>query len=81
MSPTNFLYRFLYPLCERAGLPRVTMRDLRHTALTYMVADKVDPVTVARIAGHADPSMTLNVYSHATPQGSAAAVESMERRF
>jgi integrase len=81
LSPTNFLYRYFYPLLVRAGLPRVTMRDLRHTALTYMVADKVDPVTVAKIAGHSNPSMTLNVYSHATPQGSDAALESMERRF
>jgi integrase len=81
LAPTNFLYRYFYPLLDRAGLPRVTMRDLRHTALTYMVADKVDPVTVAKIAGHSSPSMTLNVYSHATPQGSDAAVESMERRF
>jgi len=81
LSPTNFLYRYFYPLLVRAGLPRVTMRDLRHTALTYMVADKVDPVTVAKIAGHSNPSMTLNVYSHATPQGSEHALESMERRF
>ncbi len=81
LSPTNFLYRYFYPLLVRAGLPRVTMRDLRHTALTYMVADKVDPVTVAKIAGHANPSMTLNVYSHATPQGSEHALKSMERRF
>jgi integrase len=81
LSPTNFLYRYFYPLLVRAGLPRVTMRDLRHTALTYMVADKVDPVTVAKIAGHSNPSMTLNVYSHATPQGSQHALDSMERRF
>ncbi len=81
LAPTNFLYRYFYPLLVRAGLPRVTMRDLRHTALTYMVADKVDPVTVAKIAGHSNPSMTLNVYSHATPQGSEHALESMERRF
>ena len=81
LSPTNFLYRYFYPMLERAGLPRVTMRDLRHTALTYMVADKVDPVTVAKIAGHSNPSMTLNVYSHATPQGSEHALASMEKRF
>jgi len=81
LSPTNFLMRYFYPMLASAGLPRVTMRDLRHVALSYMVADKVDPVTVAKIAGHANPSMTLNVYSHATPQGSEHALESMERRF
>ncbi len=56
LSPTNFLYRYFYPMLTSAGLPRVTMRDLRHVALSYMVADKVDPVTVAKIAGHANPS-------------------------
>ena len=39
--------------------------DLRHLSATEMVGAGVDPKTVAGRLGHADPSVTLNVYAHA----------------
>ncbi len=81
MSTTSFLMREWYPLLARLHIPRVRMQDLRHTAATLLISDGVDPVTVAAILGHSSPVMTLNRYSHATAQGSARAVASMERRF
>ena len=36
--PQNLLQRSLYPLLERAGLPRLRFHDLRHSAATLLLA-------------------------------------------
>ena len=43
---------------------KLTPKALRHFSATEMVAAGVDVRTVAGRMGHADPSMTLRVYSH-----------------
>lgn len=40
------------------------LHDLRHFAATTMIAAGVDARTAANRLGHANPTMTLNVYSH-----------------
>lgn len=46
-------------------LPMIRLHDLRHTTASILIADKFDPSTVASRLGHADPSVTLRIYSHA----------------
>jgi integrase len=41
-----------------------SMHDLRHTAISRLIAAGLDVVEVQRQAGHAKPSITLDVYSH-----------------
>lgn len=41
------------------------LHDLRHWSATHAIASGADIRTVANRLGHADPSMTLRVYSHA----------------
>jgi site-specific recombinase XerD len=51
-----------------AGLPDdVTLHTLRHTFASNLIASGCDVVTVQRALGHAQPSITLNVYSHLWP--------------
>lgn len=53
---------------SRAGLPTtVTLHTLRHTFASNLIASGCDVVTVRRALGHAQPSITLNVYSHLWP--------------
>lgn len=73
----NSLTRAFHRLCRTmeeealaATPPRVErwsfrFHDLRHLSATEMVGAGVDPRTVAARLGHADPSVTLNVYAHA----------------
>jgi integrase len=50
---------------DLAGLPdHVTFHDLRHCAISRMIAAGLDPVTVAKVAGHDDPNVTLRRYAH-----------------
>lgn len=43
------------------------MHALRHTYASSLIASGCDVVTVQRALGHAQPSITLNVYSHLWP--------------
>ncbi len=53
---------------QAAGLPDdVTLHTLRHTFASNLIASGCDVVTVQRALGHAQPSITLNVYSHLWP--------------
>jgi integrase len=49
----------------RAGLERhVVAYSLRHSRITRWLASGVPVATVAALVGHANPTMTLSVYSH-----------------
>jgi len=55
------------------GIPEIHLHSLRHHAATEMLAAGVSPRDAADVLGHASPSMTLNVYSHATVERQRAA--------
>lgn len=59
------------------GMAGVRMHDLRHFAATQMIAAGVDPVTVAAILGHANPSITLRLYAHIVDDRMRAAANIM----
>jgi integrase len=48
---------------QRVGLEKLRLHDLRHVAASAWIAAGVDPVTVSRQLGHADPAITLRVYA------------------
>ena len=50
-----------------AGLRRIRLHDLRHTAASLMLADGVPVKVVADLLGHASPTVTLSVYAHVLP--------------
>ena len=68
MSHTNLLQRGFYPALKRAGLRRIRFHDLRHTFASLMISNGEDIVRVSRLMGHANASITLNVYSHMLPR-------------
>ena len=51
-------------LRDALGLHNVRLHDLRHFTATRLIAAGVPVRTVSGRLGHADPSTTLNVYSH-----------------
>lgn len=54
-------------ILRRAGLPDIRFHDLRHTAITRLLRKRVSVIVVSNIAGHASPSLTLNIYGHLLP--------------
>ncbi len=53
--------------CARLGLPRVTPHGLRHLHASLLLAEGLPLPAVSARLGHADPSITARVYSHAIP--------------
>ncbi len=62
----NTLARRFAKLAERAGVPPIRFHDLRHTNATIDLAAGTHPKIVQERLGHADISMTMNLYSHVT---------------
>jgi integrase len=53
-------------LAKRLGLG-VTFHALRHTCASLLIASGLDILTISRRLGHANASITLNVYGHLMP--------------
>jgi len=68
VHPDTLSHRWI-KLAREAGLDGVRFHDLRHATATHLIASGVDVRSVAGHLGHASPTMTLNVYSHALPSG------------
>jgi len=67
-------------ILKQAGLPRVRLYDLRHTAATLALAAGVSPKVVSEQLGHANAAFTLDTYAHVLPHmqdEAAAKVEAM----
>lgn len=78
-NPATAAERELRHALRRAALPRLAFRfhDLRHYAVSQLIAQGASILQVARVAGHSDPSVTLRAYGHLMADGLAEAA----RRF
>jgi integrase len=64
---------------QRAWYPKSTrFHDLRHTCATLLLKQGVNPKFVQELLGHADLSLTLNVYGHVLPDMGDAAAGAMD---
>ena len=73
------LQRHFKSLLERAGLSKsFRFHDLRHICATLLLGQGVNPKFVQELLGHADISLTLNVYSHVLPDMGDAAPGAMD---
>lgn len=51
-------------ICKRAGIEQITFHALRDTFATRAIESGINPKTLQMILGHADISMTMNLYCH-----------------
>lgn len=79
MTPSTFTWRFKLIL-RKNGLPEtLNVHSLRHTNASLLIAGGTDVSTVAGLLGHAQPSTTLDIYSHAFDKNKRAASEALHR--
>ena len=62
----------------KAGLPRIRIHDLRHTAATLLLTRGVHPKVVQDLLGHSTVTLTLDTYSHVTPALHKEAADQMD---
>jgi len=68
-------------LAERAGIATTRLHALRHTSVSWLIAAGVDARTVATLAGHSSPTVTLSVYAHLVAGAQAKAVTAIDDRL
>lgn len=62
----SYLTKLVRSCPEYAGF---RYHDLRHYRASALVAGNGDPASIARFLGHANPFVSMTMYSHSTPQG------------
>jgi integrase len=72
---TNIVQRKLWPILDRLKIPRCGLHAFRHT-LSSLLVESGAPVSVAQAQlGHADPRVTLGIYSHVVGDSHRRAIE------
>ena len=72
-DPRNAL-RALTVAARAAGLPRVGLHTLRHSAASVMLSHGVPIAVVSQVLGHSGISITVDVYGHVAPDVSHEAL-------
>lgn len=70
---SNFDRRIHEGIVKAADVPYRTMHELRHSHASMLLSAGQSLTVVSERLGHADPAMTLRVYSHLLPRAQAAA--------
>lgn len=73
-APTKYLSKF----GKKYDFPGLHPHTLRHTMATVSIANGADIVSISKKLGHAAPSITLNIYSHANQEAQLRANKSLE---
>ncbi len=61
---SNFRSRVFAPALARAGLPPMTIHELRHSAASWLISIGATVLEVQNQLGHSSATITLNTYSH-----------------
>ena len=80
LHPAAVRRRF-HDLRKQAGLPHVTIHDLRHLAATLALEGNVSMAVISKTLRHSTLSTTANIYSHLTWDVAMAAVHTIEARL
>jgi len=78
VNRNNLTKRNFHRVLAAAGLPRIRLYDLRHTAATTALAAGVSVKVVSEMLGHASVAITLDIYAHVLPHMQDEAAQKME---
>jgi integrase len=67
-QPTSLTHEFTYLVGRIRGFPRIRFHDLRHSHATQLLASGVHPKVVQERLGHSTIAVTMDIYSHVTPE-------------
>ena len=78
MHPQTLTNRFA-DFFKRYDIPGFHPHALRHTMISLSITNGADVVSVSKRAGHADPSITLKVYSHVNEEAQQRASDILDQ--
>lgn len=50
--------------CDQANVKRIRIHDFRHSCASFLINNNADILSVSKYLGHANVSITLNIYTH-----------------
>ncbi|WP_235425044.1 site-specific integrase [Heyndrickxia ginsengihumi] len=80
LNPNTIHKQFLYDI-KLAGVKRIRFHDLRHTHATIMLELGENSKIVSERLGHSNVSITLDKYSHVTPNMQDSSAEHFAEAF
>lgn len=73
LSPTT-IDRYMKKYCDRAGIKKIRIHDLRHSHASLLLSNGVPITVVQNRLGHSDSSITLKHYAHLMPNDEDKAI-------
>jgi integrase len=64
IEPTYLTREHFYPALKASGAKQIRFHDLRHTYASILIKQGENLKYIQSQLGHANPSVTLNTYSH-----------------
>lgn len=65
----------LYKLCDKAGIKRISMHDLRHTYATRAIESGMQAKVLQKLLGHSSIKTTMDRYVHVTHESIDDAIQ------
>ncbi len=81
LNHNNMVNRFFKPALQAAGLHQIRFHDLRHTYASLLLDQGENIKYIQTQLGHANPTVTLNVYAHLMKPVNQEAVKSLEEKI
>lgn len=78
IMPPRYLSRLWKRAVDARGLPKIGLHGLRHSHASALIAAGVDPLTISRRLGHANPAFTFSVYGHLFADTDTAAARAFD---
>ena len=73
----QFIGQRLNKYAAQAGVKQIRVHDLRHSHVAYLIDNDVNIMIISKRLGHADVSLTWNVYGHLYPERENKTIESV----
>lgn len=80
IEPRNFIRKF-HSVIKKANIPHANVHSLRHTFATRGLEAGIDLKTMQELLGHANISITGDLYTHVSNEHKKAAVSKMNELF
>jgi integrase len=81
ISPHNVTRRWIVPACTKLGLPKATWLTFRRTYASWSHDQGVPGKVVAKLMGHTNVDVTLNIYTQAMDDSLRTAVDRVGNRL
>ena len=81
LLPNSNYDRYLEKICDKAGIERISMHTLRHAFATRCIESGMKPKTLQKILGHANISMTMDLYVHVTEDEKEKEMQKFEQMY